>query len=227
MNPEEEYKNRVLRVLNKIKLGLLLTDAGLPFVKYRKGATNKYESDVLNKLVDLEAIRIVQDPLSEFIDFEKSVLDISTAVYGIKKIDVTRFTVNGDEVFLRVGSKFEEIYKEFANVNKRDHKLELGKVKFIYTGKPKIQMNDLECLIPIEENEFYLCKVLFNSRYKIGTPVYWDIIFKEMTGNSEIGKKHQRSVYDTMRRLNARIMKDFKTNDKLFTWENKTITRNF
>jgi hypothetical protein len=63
----------------------------------------------------------------------------------------------------------------------------------------------------------------------IGEFVDWSIAHEEMTGtNTVIGSETDRKrVKDTVNRLNKRVQEVIGTNDKLLSWKNKSICRNF
>lgn len=93
--------------------------------------------------------------------------------------------------------------------------------------KPAILINEKVCPLPPAKNEDYFAKAMF--RRPVGEFVDWSIIHQEITGKSEsIGDKtDQRMVRDTMDRLNNRIQELLNTDDELFSWENKSIKRNY
>ena len=84
------------------------------------------------------------------------------------------------------------------------------------------------CTLPPDGNELFLSRVMFAQ--PINTPIDWSIVYKEITGNdsSSQGKeKEKRVVWDTGRLVNRRISNFTGTEDKLFSWHDKSIIRNF
>ena len=122
------------------------------------------------------------------------------------------------------GEKVAKISKEFPLKGKA--------VEFDETG-PSIIISSKACPLPPAKNEEYLAKVMFVRR--LGEYVDWSIIYREMSGfdsgmksDEEIGsKENEKSVRDTMDRLNKRIMDFVPTSDELFSWKNKSICRNY
>ncbi|PWB38378.1 MAG: hypothetical protein C3F02_04385 [Parcubacteria group bacterium] len=98
--------------------------------------------------------------------------------------------------------------------------------------KITIFVEDRAVPLPQFKNEHYLCRAMYE--YKINEPVDWSIIYEKMTGYYEAyyGKpsptrENWRIVYDAMDALNKRIKEIINTNDNLFTWQEKTIKRNY
>jgi hypothetical protein len=96
-----------------------------------------------------------------------------------------------------------------------------------------IKIGQLEIMLPPYKNEYYFCLVMFE--HKVKEPVSWDIIYDRMTGNSVNGggikpdpiRKNWQKVNDAMKRVNNRIRSKFNNNDKLFSWGEKTVIRNY
>ena len=90
-----------------------------------------------------------------------------------------------------------------------------------------IQVGKYSCALPPFKNEHYFCQAMFSHLPK--EPVDWSIIYKQMNGNAAdiAEEKHKRMVQDAMYALNNRIKETINTDDALFTWENRTIKRNF
>lgn len=94
-------------------------------------------------------------------------------------------------------------------------------------SQPAIFIGDKKCSLPPAKNEEYLAKVMFAR--PTGEFVDWSIIYKEMTGTEAVigSGQDSKSVRDTMNRLNKRVQEVIGTNDKLLSWKNKSVCRNF
>lgn len=93
-------------------------------------------------------------------------------------------------------------------------------------AKPAILIDKKICPLPPAKNEDYFSKAMFSR--PIGEFVDWSTIYQEMTGTETIPDKNkERSVRDTMDRLNERIQEVISTGDQLFSWENRSIRRNY
>lgn len=90
-----------------------------------------------------------------------------------------------------------------------------------------IQVGKRKCALPPFKNEHYFCRAMFS--YRPNEPVDWSAVYKQMTGGHEdvAEAKYKRTVQDIMYALNNRIKEVINTDDMLFTWENRTIKRNF
>jgi len=98
--------------------------------------------------------------------------------------------------------------------------------------KAIIKIGKLNVALPPYKNEHYFCRSAFE--YPAKEPIDWSIIYEKMTGYYEAyyGKsleirENWRLVYDTMRAVNERIKEVINTNDNLFTWQEKTLKRNY
>jgi hypothetical protein len=103
----------------------------------------------------------------------------------------------------------------------------VGKRVWFDDAKSTIFINTTACPLPPAKSEDYLARAMFNR--PVAEPVDWSIIHQEMTGNSEVigSKIDQKSLRDTMGRLNERIKEVVCTDDRLLSWKNKSICRNF
>lgn len=95
-----------------------------------------------------------------------------------------------------------------------------------------LEIGDTVCQLPPYKNEHYFCRAIFS--YDVNKPVDWSEIYEAITGYYEkyYGKPQKvkenwRIVYDAMEAVNKRVQKVIKTNDKLFTWQEKTVKRNY
>lgn len=124
-------------------------------------------------------------------------------------------------------------YQQFIDKSKKEEgqefKLGTHDIKFD-EGEGSIEIGGKKCFLPPFKNEHYFCQIMFKQ--KVRKPVDWLEIYERMTGNDEnyqetLTREHWRSVYDTMIRINNRIKESFNTKDSLFTWQEKTVKRNF
>lgn len=137
-------------------------------------------------------------------------------------------------------AEFEhEEEKENQKISKTNDEINTKKLGLItsLTGK-QVSFNDNEaqiiidnknCSLPPHKNEHDFCRAIFE--YPKNEPVDWSLIY-EKANRQKITKdgrvtKEKRGVYDSMNAVNKRIMKVFNTNDKLFLWRERTITRMF
>lgn len=107
-------------------------------------------------------------------------------------------------------------------------KIKLNSASVIFNDeKAMLAIGKQICSLPPFKNEHYFCRAMFSRPVK--EPVDWSLIYQEMTGGHEEmpDPKNKRTVQDTMYALNNRIKEVANTDDALFTWENKSIKRNF
>ena len=119
---------------------------------------------------------------------------------------------------------------ERANVDARPThaKVFLKDQKVIFNDEEStIAVGKYKCPLPPFKNEHYFCRAMFN--HLPNEPVDWSLVYKEMTGGREDipDPKNKRTVQDTMYAINNRFKEIINTDDTLFTWENRTIKRNF
>ncbi|MBI3045963.1 MAG: hypothetical protein HYY86_00250 [Candidatus Harrisonbacteria bacterium] len=124
----------------------------------------------------------------------------------------------------------------------RQRLFDLSKIDALETNQPvslkdeRINFDDEEatihvgkrkCSLPPFKNEHFFCRAMFS--YRPNEPVDWSAVYRQMTGGQEdiAEAKYKRTVQDTMYALNNRIKEVINTKDTLFTWENRTIKRNF
>ncbi len=91
-----------------------------------------------------------------------------------------------------------------------------------------IYVGESRCQLPPFKNGHYLCRVMFTKPPKV--PVDWSDVANEMFGKDPIRRAErlrlERKVRDAMYAVN-RIVGKLNTPDKLFTWKDKTIIRNY
>jgi len=90
-----------------------------------------------------------------------------------------------------------------------------------------IEFNGTKCELPPFKNEFDFCDYMFTKETNVAIP--WDELSTHISGKGfdQLNKKDAKSIQDTMYRINNRIKKTFFTQDDLFSWESKTVIRNF
>jgi hypothetical protein len=111
-------------------------------------------------------------------------------------------------------------------------KLDSKKVRFDNISGVII-IGDQNVRLPLYKDEYDLCKDMFKKKLRL--PVSWDIIYDKMTGKNLISggkkldaiRKNWQKVNDAMKRVNNRVRKEINTDDNLFSWNNKTVIRNF
>ena len=122
--------------------------------------------------------------------------------------------------------------KWYGHENTEKPKIELANQIITFNDdEANIEIGKQKSVLPPFKNEHYFCRAMF--QYKPQEFADWSLVFENMTGNKEEeldeGKrtKARKTTQDTMYALNTRIKKVFNTDDNLFTWENRSIKRNF
>ena len=102
-----------------------------------------------------------------------------------------------------------------------DHKISFN------DDQATISVGKHQCVLPPYKNEHFFCRAMFAHR--ANEPIDWSLVYKLMTGGQEevADAKYRRTVQDTMYALNNRVKEVINTDDALFTWENRTIKRNY
>lgn len=98
--------------------------------------------------------------------------------------------------------------------------------------KATLEIGNKKCQIPSYKNEHYLCRAMYE--HGVNEVIDWSSVYQKMTGYYEAyygkpqnSREHWRIVYDAMDALNKRVKEAVNTNDDLFTWQEKTIKRNY
>ncbi|MEK7133787.1 MAG: hypothetical protein AAB804_01815 [Patescibacteria group bacterium] len=89
-------------------------------------------------------------------------------------------------------------------------------------------VNGTPCPLPPHKNEADLCEVIF--REPVGAAISWENVAAYMTGLDTRRldvKKHMPPVRDAMYNLNERVQKKYGTKDRLISWRNKALCRNY
>ena len=118
--------------------------------------------------------------------------------------------------------------KWYGHENTEKPKIELAKQIVVFNDdETNLEIGKQKCALPPFKNEHYFCRAMF--QYKPQESVDWSQVYKAMAGDEEVigDKSNMRTVQDTMYALNTRIKKVINTDDNLFTWENRSIKRNF
>lgn len=129
---------------------------------------------------------------------------------------------------IRKNYKVNELNVERTTANTKERaQISLGSHKVIFSHKKaSIAVGDRTIRLPPQKNEYDLCGVMF--KHPLNTPVDWSAVYQQMMGLGELpDKKSSRTVQDTMYRVNNRIKEEIGTEDNLFSWDNKSIKRNF
>jgi hypothetical protein len=149
-------------------------------------------------------------------ELEETLHNVDVAIENHKKM-VGNFT---NKVL-----KFAEEHgsKDFGR--KQKIKLKDKQIKFNDT-EATIEVGDLQCPLPAYKNEHFFCRIMF--QYLPQEPVDWSIVYEKITKTEAINKeKNKRMVQDTMYALNKRVKEVINTDDDLFTWQERTIKRNY
>lgn len=160
---------------------------------------------------------------------------VSEQEADIRIIDKNKF----NEVKKNVDEKYKDmvgnnkVNKESSAAKEAINDIRLDSQKVIFNNhKAIIEIGNIIIQIPPNKNEHYFCRAMFV--YKANKPIDWSVIYEKITGYyKEFFGKPQRTrqnwriVYDAMDALNHRIRKAINTEDNLFTWQEKTVKRNY
>lgn len=115
-----------------------------------------------------------------------------------------------------------------------DNNLSLQDIKF-RENESVIVVGNHHVSLPPYKNEYFFSRIMFE--YPTNEFVDWSIIFEKMDeqniqkiSNTNTGKearKQKRMIQDVMYATNNRIKKAINTTENLFSWENRSIKRNF
>lgn len=93
-------------------------------------------------------------------------------------------------------------------------------------GNATLQWMDKILSLRPDSLEYYFCKALY--QYPPHENIDWSEIYEAMTNDEpEDHKKATQSIKDTIKRLNRRAKEAFSGVEKLFSWSNKCVKRNF
>lgn len=117
---------------------------------------------------------------------------------------------------------------EFLDTLSLDAYIEISEEKVRFDIREStIFIGKRECNIPKDTNMYDLCEMMFAKPAK--TPIEWVEIAERITGMdfNQLKKTHQRTIKDTVYALNEKINEKVNSKDKLFSWKNKFVLRNF
>jgi hypothetical protein len=103
-----------------------------------------------------------------------------------------------------VNLNFERIIENNDTVNNlQENNIEQEENKKLYFIEEKslIIYGNRKCLIPINTNQYYICKLVFNN--PIGTKITAEDIFEVLDRNKFMEK--DRTIYDTCRSINKKV----------------------
>lgn len=232
ITPEEKFNQKMWWLLQQIKEADLLRSPEEPFeflLREQKDAPPRDDQrKLVYKLENLKAIKISK----QFTYIDSGLTKV------IFKENASESEANG--FHLKILPKFDEVYGELRKKAEKlqpkensapKTSLKSQEIKFD-DDKSLIQIGKQNIPIPPYKNEHYFCRAIFE--HAINEPIDWSIVYEKMTGFHEAyyGKPQKteenwRIVYDTMRAINQRVKDTINTNDDLFTWQEKTIKRNY
>lgn len=88
-----------------------------------------------------------------------------------------------------------------------------------------IQVGSIRCQLPPLKKEHYFARIMWE--YRVGESVSWDVVTREIKEVAGARDLKEKSVMDTMYRVNDRIKEIVRTDDELFSRKNQNIIRNF
>jgi hypothetical protein len=174
---------------------------------------------------------------------EAKVQEINSIISRLRderaKIDKTKNKLNELNIALPIKIIGETKIKLEDSQNKNSFETKsLKKIRLGYQGiefdddKATIIIGKQNVALPAYKNEHYLCRAMYE--YGVNEVVDWSLIYQKMTGYYEASygkpqnsRENWRIVYDAMNALNKRVKEAVNTNDDLFTWQEKTIKRNY
>jgi hypothetical protein len=109
----------------------------------------------------------------------------------------------------------------------KHNKKSLSEVKINFDDDGALLIiGDTQIQLRPHTNQSCFCKVLFDS--KVGKFIGWDLIYEEITGNEPDDiERNQKTVMDTMYKLNTKITEKTGRKGHVFTRDNKSIKRNY
>ncbi len=140
--------------------------------------------------------------------------------------EIVKLTKNNEQKLFAERRRLED--KWYGHENTEKPKIELANQTIVFNDdETNIEIGKQKCALPPYKNEHYFCRAMF--QYKAAEFVDWSQVYKAMVGGEEVigDKANMRTVQDTLYALNTRIKKVVNTDDNLFTWENRSIKRNF
>lgn len=230
LNAQKQRDTEIHNLLQRIKYEQFSNNDYIyfPIFTIIKGKM-KYEGNIntdslLKKLkekgiITLEGYNPDIKQINEIIKTKAQTDNIIVEGYWVKPIEPQ---------FSKHCQKYEHLIKKYENQNKPFlKKINLKSKKVVFDNdKSMLSIDNIKIELPPFKNEYDFCKEMFNS--PINEPIDWSIIYEKITGDLINEKSTKiRTVRDTMYRINNRIKKEINTNDNLFEWKQKTITRKF
>lgn len=134
----------------------------------------------------------------------------------LKKEKIIADFKKGPDCFYIMGPSQEKLFRKRAEfAEKKEDKTMPRKLSFDQNAS-KIILSNQECKIPINSNQYFLCKKMFSAPFgnKIKEIDILDMI--------DWVKDTKRSVYDAMRAINNKVDKEFNIKN-LMNWRNNHI----
>lgn len=205
--PEEEIENisKIIKVIGEFRFGLPLKNkVFIPFSHFPK------------EISKFDIIALV-DKLEDSFEILNSL--------GIAK------GMNEEE--LEIGIYRNDKYSLFRDLihieaNKVVSEISLRSKKVVYDkGKSVLMVGNRKCDIPPATCEARLYTYFFDKN--IGELVDWSEAYEEMESRIDYdgSEKDKKRLKDVISRANRRVMENIKTQDRLFSWSNNQIKRNF
>ncbi|MDO8513938.1 MAG: hypothetical protein Q7S50_00115 [bacterium] len=157
-------------------------------------------------------------------------------VFGVKAIpEVEKVVADTRELLHRLSTTGTQPEAQEAG-----EKISLEGKRITYDAKKrKIAVADSvnrTCSLVAAPLEAFFAEVMLSGTKDIGVPYPWDVVFVEwlkirddrVTMKDVLPERREAEpMYSAMNRLNEKVLSDIPTDDILFTWEGKTIRRNF
>ncbi|KKU19344.1 MAG: hypothetical protein UX30_C0014G0004 [Candidatus Saccharibacteria bacterium GW2011_GWA2_46_10] len=222
-SPEEKFDESVWHILKKIKERSLYTDTEkrVPYFVISDLRDNLLPPDdeiaILKKLHRQGVIKLTSP---DSVDLMRPDLYIEIIKPAFDQLcEFHKIFTDGRE---RVKDKTD-------NTNS----IELKSLGVKYDNEKAIlEIGNQRCQLPPYKNEHYFCRSMYE--HGVSEPIDWSVIYEKMTGYYEAfyGKPQRtrenwRLVYDAMEALNKRLKELTGTKDNLFSWQEKTIKRNY
>lgn len=132
----------------------------------------------------------------------------------------------------KIQSFKQMLKRETEDTEKADVSDSLASPVIFNDNEAIIEAKGCKCQLPPFRNEHFLCRAVYE--YSAGEVVDWSFLYEKMTGyySAYYGKpqntrENWRLVYDAMMAVNKRVKQTFNTKNNLFTWQEKTLKRNY
>ncbi len=150
-----------------------------------------------------------------------------------------------------VQNKFNELYEMYKNgsgyLEHQD-----GKIVIRYIGETinlnSLSLKDIKTTFDIEKDnplnghlilgdksklytsdtfKYHVCKFMFSGKIIVGKSYSWDLIYSLKTPEPAPQKENWSSIYNAVYGINEDVQKILSTQEKLLTYDNKSVIRNF